>query len=246
MNSSADASASSSWRIEPVGDRCLLVAFGDRVDAEVNRTVLSFSAWLLDHPLPGVVDVVPSFTTVALHYQPEAYAQDGSAVAPYAQLAQRVREVLTKGIPPVELGGRTVEIPCCYGGEHGPDLEDVARRCGLSTDEVIRLHGESPFVVYTFYFAPGNPFAGGLDPRLSVPRRQTPRTQVPAGAVAIANNLTTVYQLAMPGGWNLIGRTPLSMFNIKQDPPVRLQLGDRLRFVPITPAQFDRLYEARS
>ncbi len=248
MNTSPDASASSSWRIEPVGDRCLLVAFGDQVDADVNRTVLSFTAWLLDHPLPGVIDVVPSFTTVALHYQPEAYAQ-GAATAtpstPYAQLAARVQALLSRGIPGIELGGRTVEIPCCYGGQYGPDLDEVAERCGLSADEVISLHGASPLVVYTFYFAPGNPFAGGLDPRLSLPRRQTPRTQVPAGAVAIANRLSTVYQLAMPGGWNLIGRTPWNMFDIKKDPPMRLQLGDRLRFVPITPAEFDRLYEAR-
>ncbi|MFC4274888.1 5-oxoprolinase subunit PxpB [Achromobacter aloeverae] len=245
MNSSPDAYARSSWRIEPVGDRCLLVAFGDRVDAEVNRAVLSFAAWLLDHPLPGVIDVVPAFTTVALHYRPEAYAEGGSTVAPFARLAQRVREVLDRGVPQVEQGGRTVEIPCCYGGDHGPDLEEVAQRCGLSTEEVIRLHGESPSVIYTFYFAPGNPFAGGLDPRLSLPRRKTPRTLVPAGSVAIANGLTTIYQLAMPGGWNLIGRTPWNLFDIKQDPPVRLQLGDRLHFVPVTPAEFDRLYEAR-
>ncbi|OWT77430.1 MULTISPECIES: 5-oxoprolinase subunit PxpB [unclassified Achromobacter] len=246
MNSSPDAIANSSWRIEPVGDRCLLVAFGDRVSAEVNRTVLSFTAWLLDHPLPGVVDVVPSFTTVALHYQPEAYAGSGSTATPFDQLLGKVQDVLARGVPDVELGGRTVEIPCCYGGEYGPDLDEVAQRCNLSTDDVIRLHGESPLVVYTFYFAPGNPFAGGLDERLSLPRRQTPRTQVPAGSVAIANNLATIYQLAMPGGWNLIGRTPWNLFDLKQDPPVRLQLGDRLRFVPVTPAEFDRLYEARS
>ncbi|WP_233235409.1 5-oxoprolinase subunit PxpB [Bordetella sp. LUAb4] len=246
MNSSPDATASSSWRIEPVGDRCLLVAFGDRVDADVNRTVLSFTAWMLEHPLPGVVDVVPAFTTVALHYRPEAYAGSASTAMPFEQLAAQVQAVLARGVPEVELGGRTVEIPCCYGGEYGPDLEEVAQRCNLSTDEVIRLHGESPLVIYTFYFAPGNPFAGGLDERLALPRRQTPRTQVPAGSVAIANGLSTIYQLAMPGGWNLIGRTPWNLFDLKQDPPVRLQLGDRLRFVPVTPAEFDRLYEARA
>ncbi|ALM83882.1 5-oxoprolinase subunit PxpB [Bordetella sp. N] len=249
MNSSPDASPNSSWRIEPVGDRCLLVAFGDRVDAQVNRTVLSFTAWLLDHPLPGVIDVVPAFTTVAVHYRPEAYAEkalDGALhVPPYEQLAEQLRGILTRGVPDVEQGGRTVEIPCCYGGEYGPDLDEVAQRCKLTTDEVIQLHGASPLVVYTFYFAPGNPFAGGLDQRLALPRRQTPRTQVPAGSVAIANGLSTIYQLAMPGGWNLIGRTPWNLFDLKQDPPVRLQLGDRLRFVPVTPAEFDRLYEAR-
>jgi inhibitor of KinA len=238
------ASASSSpWRIEPVGDRCLLVSFGNEVSAAASRSVLGLAADLSRKPLDGVIDVVPAFTTVALHYRPELCAQgDGT---PYEALAERVEARLQGGIPDLDLETRVVEIPACYGGQYGPDLDDVAARCGLSPDEVIARHCASPLVVYTFFFAPGNPFAGGLDPRLAVPRRATPRTEVPAGSVAIANGMSTIYQLAMPGGWNLIARTPWNMFDLGQDPPVRLRLGDRLRFLPISPAEFERLREDR-
>ncbi|CAM4049168.1 5-oxoprolinase subunit PxpB [Bordetella bronchialis] len=231
------------WRIDPVGDRCLLVTLGDEVDARTNRAVQALAADLLAEPPPGVIDVVPAFTTVALHYLPQAYA--GQAGTPFECLSAILRERLRRGVPDILGESRVVEIPACYGGVHGPDLDEVARRCGLSTAEVIALHGASPLVIYTFFFAPGAPFAGGLDPRLAVPRRATPRTEVPAGSVAIANGLSMIYQLAMPGGWNLIGRTPWNLFDLERDPPVRLRLGDRLRFVPISPAEFDRLYEAR-
>jgi inhibitor of KinA len=231
--------ATATWRLEPVGDRCLLVVLGPTIEAETTARVLALAAYLQDHPLPGVTDVAPAFTTVALHYDPLAYAD--ARPTPYHGIAARVQAALRTGVPPFEQGAREVRIPVCYGGEYGPDLAEVAARCGLSTEEVVRLHSSSASVVYTFYFAPGNPFAGGLDERLRVPRRATPRTRVPAGSVAIANGLTTIYEVAMPGGWSLIGRTPMSMFDLRRDPPVRLRLGDRLRFVPVPPEEFEIL-----
>lgn len=243
MDKPASASVPT-WRIDPVGDRCLLVTLGDEVNPDVNRSVLALASHLLANPLEGVIDVAPAFTTVALHYLPQTYA--GRSASPYACLAAQVEERLRRGIPDIDTGSRVVEIPACYGGAYGPDLDEVAARCGLTTKEVIALHGDSPLVVYTFYFAPGTPFAGGLDPRLTVPRRATPRTEVPAGSVAIVNGLSMIYQLAMPGGWNLIARTPWNLFDLARDPPSRLRLGDRLRFVPVSPAEFDRLYKARS
>lgn len=232
------------WHIKPVGDRCLLISFGEKIDARTNGLVHGAAAYFLAHDVPGIVDVVPSFTTLALHYLPEAFnAPKGT---PFEHISSLVAQVLRSGVSSaVQETARTVEIPVCYGGRYGPDLEEVAERCKLSPEDVIKLHGQSPLVVYTFYFAPGNPFAGGLDPRLSVPRRQSPRTHVPAGSVAIANSLTSIYQLEMPGGWNLIGRTPWNLFDLSQDPPNRLRLGDRLVFVPITEAQFAELEEAR-
>jgi inhibitor of KinA len=190
-----------------------------------------------------VRDVVPSFTTVALHYLPQVFEPANGL--PYDQLCALVNHALTLERVDAVPDRRTVDVPVCYGGEYGPDLVEVATRCNLTVDEVIALHGASPSVVYTFYFAPGNPFAGGLDSRLSVPRRTTPRIKVPAGSVAIANNLTTIYQLEMPGGWNLIGRTPWNLFDLKQEPPSRLRLGDQLRFVPISVEEYISLQEPR-
>jgi inhibitor of KinA len=214
------------WRTVPVGDRCMLISFGPAVDAPTNGRVHAAAAHFTTHPLPGVIDVVPSFTTLALHYLPQAF--DPARGLPYDQLRAQVEAALSKGVNDVVQESRSIDIPVCYGGTYGPDLDEVADRCKMTPEEVIRLHGETSLTLFTFYFAPGNPFAGVLDPRLSVPRRKSPRTHVPVGTVAIANNLTCIYQLEMPGGWNLIGRTPWNLFDFKQDPASRLRLGDQL------------------
>jgi inhibitor of KinA len=226
--------------MEAVGDRCLMVRFGDRIDPLVTAHVHSLTAWLLDHPPEGVIDVVPAFTTVALHYRPERVTRTGS---PYRQLADTVEAVLAAGVPQIGQGSRSVEVPVCYGGEFGPDLDDVARRCALTTQEVVRLHTASEVVVHTFFFSPGNPFAGPLDSRIVVPRRTTPHARVEAGSVAIANGLSSIYQVASPGGWNVIGRTPWSMFDLSWTPPTRLRLGDRLKFVPVSRKDFASMDE---
>jgi inhibitor of KinA len=231
------------WRIEAVGDRCLQIRLGEQVGVEVSQTVHAVTAWLLQQNLTGVRDVVPAFTTVAVHFRPEAFPRGkGSA---FAQLSAAIRALLVEGVPALTHTDRVVEVPACYGGDHGPDLEDVARACGIDTTEVVRLHGATPLVLYTFFFSPGNPFAGPLHPKLHVPRRATPRTLVPAGSVAIANGITSIYQDASPGGWNVIARTPWNLFHVDRQPPTRLQLGDRLRFVPVSVAEFEAMLEPR-
>jgi KipI family sensor histidine kinase inhibitor len=141
---------------------------------------------------------------------------------------------------------RVVEVPVCYGGEFGPDLEEVAATCGLAVAEAIALHGASPHVVYMLGFAPGFPYIGGLDPRLAVPRRATPRAKVPAGSVAIARDQTSIYPNESPGGWNLIGRTPVALFDMNADPPCLLQPGDRVRFVAVSARQYDAIAQRRA
>lgn len=221
-------------RIAPVGDRCLIVEFGQTVDAQVNRRVRDFAEQLRAEPIAGVVDVVPAFTTVAIHYCPERFVVEGAA--PYEALRRQIDVLLERGIRTREDDARTIDVPVCYGGEFGPDLNEVAAACGLSPDEVIERHVASPHVVYMLGFAPGFPYIGGLDPALAVPRRPTPRTAVPAGSVAIARDQTAIYPLASPGGWNLIGRTPSTLFDAGGSPPCLLRPGDRIRFVPV-PAQ---------
>ena len=232
------------WRILPMGDCCLMIELGQKIDLEINRTVQSIAKYLLDHPLNGVVDIVPAFTTVAIHYRPDAFAKGD--LLPYQQLTEEIETILEKDFGQSEADSRVIDIPVCYGGEYGEDLDDVAAKCKLSPDEVIRIHGESPHMIFMLGFAPGFPYIGGLDPRLSLPRRQTPRTSVPGGSVAITGTQSAVYPMQLPGGWNLIGRTPLKLFDFKGEQPCLLQPGDRVRFVPISPEQFKSIQEQQS
>jgi inhibitor of KinA len=229
-----------------MGDRCLIVEFGQRVDPEINRTARSVADHLLAHPIEGVVDIVPAFTSVAVHYRPEAFSDSSTHDPPYQRLRRQIEAILAQGVVRQSDVARLVEVPVCYGGDFGPDLAGVAAACGLTPEQVIELHGASPHVVYMLGFAPGFPYLGGLDPRLAMPRRTTPRTKVPAGTVAIAREQTAIYSLETPGGWNLIGRTPLKLFTPQANPPCLLQLGDRVRFVPIPLEHFRTLEEQQA
>jgi inhibitor of KinA len=224
------------WRIVSLGDRCLLVEFEAKVDAGINRKARALAARLLREPPAGVVDVVPAFCSVAVYYRPEQF---GPTPAPFEQLRLQVAAVLESGVEAAEDVGRVVRVPVCYGGVHGPDLEEVALACGMTTDQVVLAHVASDHVVFMLGFSPGFPYIGGLDARLSMPRRATPRTSIPAGTVAIAREQTAIYTFDTPGGWNLIGRTPMKLFDPSAEPPCRLQAGDRIRFVPMPPDQFD-------
>jgi KipI family sensor histidine kinase inhibitor len=232
--------AGSAWRIVPLGDRALIVELGQRVDPAISARARAVAEHLLRARLPGVTDVVPAFTTVGIHYRPEALAGGGT---PHGRMREQVEAILARGIAPQGAAARVVEVPVCYGGEFGPDLAEVAAACKLTPDEVIALHAASPHVVHMLGFAPGFPYMGGLDARLGVPRRATPRIAVPAGSVAIARDQSAIYPLEAPGGWNLIGRTPLRLFRPAADPPCLLQPGDEVRFMAIAPERFRSLQE---
>lgn len=233
--------AETSWRILPQGDRCLIVSFGDQIDAAVGRTCLAAAGKLRDARLPGVTDVVPSFVAVAVHYRPGA-----SGGPTYAQLSERIRQLLSEGIAADALGGREIDIPVCYGGEHGPDLAEVAEAAGLTPDDVIQLHSQPRSMVFMLGFAPGHAYLGVHDEKLNIPRRPSPRTAVPPGAVAVANRQTVIYPSRLPGGWNIIGATPLTMFDPAREPAALLQPGDSVRFVPISAAEFERIRGAQA
>jgi inhibitor of KinA len=157
---------------------------------------------------------------------------------PYQAICRSIESILGRGIGRERAKTRVVDVPVCYGGAFGEDLPAVAAACELTPEQVIDLHVASRHVVYMLGFAPGFPYIGGLDPRLAVPRRATPRTRIPAGTVAIARDQTAIYSLETPGGWNMIGRTPLKLFDPAADPPCLLRAGDEVRFVPLSEEQY--------
>jgi inhibitor of KinA len=225
--------------LQPLGDSALRVGFGSEVDPQVSAQVQALARQLRQAPLPGQRDVVPAYTTLTLHYRPEAVAGDADDLRPPCErLAEQLRAALARTRAGAQLSGREIVVPVLYGGEAGPDLAAVASHCGLSEAEVIALHTASPHQVCMLGFAPGFPFITGLEARLRTARRATPRTHIPPGSVAIAREQTCIYPLDTPGGWNLIGRTPLALFDAQATPPSLLRAGDRLHFEPIDAARF--------
>jgi len=217
------------------GDRLLLAAFGDTIDLQVNEKVRAMTALLRKNPPTGVELVLPAYSSLALVYDPLV-----TAPPPLRELIRSLSTRLDDADIPVP---STVDIPVCYGGEFGPDIEFVAEHNGLSVQEVIELHTAHPYHIYAIGFAPGFCYLGGLDKRLHTPRLETPRTDVPAGSVGIAEAQTGVYPLNSPGGWRLIGRTPWKLFDAGRDRPFLYQTGDSLRFVAISPKEYKKLIE---
>jgi len=229
------ASSDTQWSIVAHGDRCLVIRFGNEIDVQVGRRCGAAAAALRLAALPGVSDIVPTFNSVAVHFLPANFPSGQGAVQLQARILQVLGHAGLEGTPTT---GRSIELPVCYGGEFGPDLPEVASRIGLSEAEVIRVHAGEPVYVFMLGFAPGAPFMGLHDERFALPRRDTPRTAVPAGSVAIANRQTIVYPNELPGGWHIIGRTPLCLFDATRHPSVLIAPGDNVRFTPITAAAF--------
>lgn len=226
-------------RVAPLGDRALVVRLGDHIGDAVFARVRAAVGRLHDAH-PAISDVVAGFTTVTVHYEPAAVGGPAGD-APHTTLARVLEDALRDLESATLPEARLVEIPVCYEGDFAPDLDEVARHAGLTTDEVIALHTGAACVVQMIGFTPGFPYLAGLDPRLATPRRAEPRTRVPAGSVGIGGEQTGVYPMATPGGWNIIGRTPLALFDPRREPAALLRVGDRVRFVAISRERFDAL-----
>jgi inhibitor of KinA len=228
------------FELAPLGDRALLIRLGTTIDAATHRRVRAVCARLDAHPVPGTIELVPAFTSVAVHYDPACVQEDPltSGEPPYARFAASVAAQLADVGDEALPSARTVEIPVCYGGAFGPDLDEVARMHSLAVDDVVRLHSETTYSVYMLGFAPGFAYLGGLPPEIATPRRDEPRTVVPAGSVGIGGSQTGIYPLASPGGWQIIGRTPLRLFDAGRTPPTLLAVGDSVRFRVIAPDEF--------
>jgi inhibitor of KinA len=234
----------------PLGDSAVVVTLGLEIDDPTLARVGALAAAFGHDRPPGIDDVVPAATTVTVFYEPAAFG--GVETSPYdhvcgviAERAQKInlrkagRTRRDRDAARAHDAAAVVEIPVCYGGAFGPDLEAVARHCQLRTSEVIALHSGAEYRVHAVGFAPGFPYLGGLPEKLHTPRRPTPRTCVPAGSIGIGWTQTGIYPLALPGGWQLIGRTPLTLFRPHEAEPARLHVGDRVTFRAIGAEEFD-------
>ncbi len=212
----------------PAGDQGIVVEFGDDIDPVVNRRVHNLALAVKQAGLSGIIDLVPTFRSLFVQYSPSLYS--------YEDIQHALGE-LVEGLTTARLGKpKVVEIPVVYGGDYGADLEFVCQHNGLSPQEVIKIHSGGTYLVYMLGFTPGFTYLGGMDERIATPRLKTPRTSIPAGSVGIAEKQTGVYPIESPGGWQLIGRTPVKLFDPSKEPPVVLGPGDYMRFTPIDEA----------
>ena len=215
--------------IVPLGEAAWTVVLGERVDRSIHQEVTALAARIEAEHLPGVIEVVPAYAAVTVFFDP--LHADGDALRERLAALASESSDLPPDHPAAVSSSHLISIPVHYDG---PDLAEVASRTGLSADEVIRRHSGREYRVYLLGFAPGFAYLGTLDPALVLPRRSAPRTQVPAGSVAIAGAQTGVYPLATPGGWHLIGTTPLALFDPAREPAALLKAGDRVRFEVIS------------
>ena len=217
--------------IRPAGACGALAVLGDQICETTGARVAALDHAVCRARIAGVTETVPAFASLLVRYDPLRTDFDAVSEA-LRRLAGNIAAGNTQA-------GRTVDVPVCYGGAYGEDLPVVARHAGLSEEEVIRLHSGRTYRIYMLGFLPGFPYLGGLDERLFTPRRETPRTRIPAGSVGIGGQQTGIYPMESPGGWQLIGRTPLCLFAPGRTLPYAA--GDSIRFVPIDECEFARI-----
>jgi inhibitor of KinA len=230
-------------RILPAGDQAILVEFGGEINPTINRLVQAFTNRANQNRIPGIGELVPSYCTLLIYYDPFLLS--------FPQVESWAHNLLGSDRWERKISSEVKEVPVIYGGPYGPDIEFVARHNHITTEEVIQLHNRETYLVYVVGFSPGFAAMGTVPSKIQTPRLPTPRTRVPAGSVGIGGIQTGIYAMESPGGWQLIGRTPLTLFDLHRHPPAYFQAGDYARFYPITKEEFlryhyDRSHQARS
>ena len=221
------------FRFLPLGDAAVTVEFGQEIDPALNAGVLAFAAMIRACKWKGVLDIVPTYRSVTIHVDP--------LCLDVATLTNRLLRIPYTASPQTAWSGKHHPIPVVYGGEWGPDLEDVAAFAKMSVAEAVRLHASVLYRVYMLGFSPGFPYLGLVPEALAMPRLATPRMTVPGGSVGIAERQTGIYPTSTPGGWRVIGRTPIDLYRPNTATPFLLAPGDVVKFEPIEPQEFDRL-----
>lgn len=220
-------------RLLTVGDAAWTVEFGDAIEPELNDRVLAFADAVERLQLDGIIETVPTYRSATIYFDPIRVEA--------IPLGKQLLTIATSLPLRRETTPHRVEIPVCYGGEFGPDLPDVAAWAGLSVEQVASRHASAEYRVYLLGFSPGFPYMGRVPDAIAVPRLPAPRSAIAAGSVGIAGHQTGIYPQRMPGGWRLIGRTPIGLYDPSRSRPFLLQAGDRVRFVAIDRSEFDRL-----
>ena len=221
--------------VKPVGDQAVLVSFGSVISEETGARAAAFAGRLRKES-DWVTETVPAYASCLVYYDARQLS--------YEEAAGRLLRLADEAAKEKSASLRTVSVPVLYGGEEGPDLSFVAAHAGISEEEVIRRHTAPSYRIYMLGFTPGFPYLGGLDPLLETPRLKTPRVRIPAGSVGIAGQQTGIYPTASPGGWQLIGRTPLKLFDAAAEPPALLAAGMRLRFRAVGRAEYEAIGRA--
>lgn len=217
-------------KILTAGDSALLIEFEQKIAPEINAQITAFVHLLKEQHIEGVTDLIPAFASLLINYDPR--------VIGYKDLKARIEELLKIEVSEEAGDARVFEIPVCYGGEYGPDIANIAENAGLSEQEVIDIHCSKDYLIYMLGFLPGFVYLGGLDERIHTPRLANPRISIPAGSVGIAASQTGIYPLNSPGGWQLLGMTPVKTYDPERETPILVEAGDYIRFVPVTEEEF--------
>ena len=220
-------------KIYTAGDSSVLIEFGQEISPEINAQITALVPLNKAQHIEGVTDMIPAFASLLINYDPR--------VVSYAGLRARLEKLLKLEISGETSESRIFEIPVCYGGEYGPDLQNIADHAGLTPEEVIKIHSAEDYLIYMLGLLPGFSYLGGLDERIHTPRLANPRIRIQAGSVGIGGSQTGIYPLDSPGGWQLLGMTPVKTYDPEREVPILFEAGDYIRFVPVSEEEYQEI-----
>lgn len=222
-------------RFLTAGDSSLLIEFGDEISPEINKKITATVQLMKAQQIEGVVDLIPAFCSLLINYDPR--------IITYESLQKRMEHLVKLDVTAEQASKKVIEIPVCYGGEYGPDIENIAEHAGLTVEEVIKIHSSRDYLIYMLGFLPGFAYLGGLEECLHTPRLANPRIKINAGSVGIGGSQTGIYPLDSPGGWQLLGMTPVTVYDPLREVPILYEAGEYIRFVPVDEAEYKRIKE---